>query len=121
MDCSLTFPNGKTSVMRNLNQGWNIADLIQQLQQRNLLSQADMQQIQSLGLDLQSPIPPVLDLTPQAPTSPINKEDSAVRPTPQTTQRRSGLTRRAPAETSPPTNKGWAQEKDRYPRRKKVG
>ena len=121
MDCSLTFPNGKTSVMRNLNQGWNIADLIQQLQQRNLLSQADMQQIQSLGLDLQSPIPPVLDLTPQAPTSPINKEDSAVRPTPQTTQRRSGLTRRAPAETPQLNSTGGGLKKKTNSRSPKKG
>ena len=99
MDCKLTFPNGKTSVMRNLNQGWNIADLIQQLQQRNLLSESDMQQIQTLGLDLQSPIPSVLDLTPQKITSPIKEQDSGVAPAPQTNQQRSGLTRRVPSET----------------------
>ena len=97
--------------MRNLNQSWNIADLIQQLQQRNLLSEADMEQIQTLGLDLQSPIPSVLDLTPQVPTSPIKKEDSGVRPAPQTTQRRSGLTRRAHAETSLPQPTGGGLKK----------
>lgn len=97
--------------MRNLDQGWNIADLIQQLQQRNLLSEDDMQQIQTLGIDLQSPIPAVLDLTQKTTTSQLKKQDSSVGPVPQTNQQRSGLTRRAPTETPQRASTGGGLKK----------
>ena len=66
MDCKVRFPNGKTSSMKNIDSSWSVADLVHQLQLRNLLTEVEVNALQSIGLDLQQPIPPVLDFTPRA-------------------------------------------------------
>jgi len=63
MDCKLQFPNGQVSIMRNLDSSWSIADLLHQLQQRNILSSEEINALQSLGIDLQQSIPSELDLS----------------------------------------------------------